>query len=577
MFKIFKKRVVPLPHPKLPIAKRAKFTSLLFIAVSIFIGSAIIWAADMYYDIDAQKVVINEVQRVVKSGTTALEILGIAKFGDGGAADYAQFSQTGDLGFFGAADTVSKSDGAFTIQTAGQNLNLQTTGSGTLLVSSAGALNFSANATSTWNLGANTLAVSSQNFNVSADGNITAQAGYGLDTIAAGALNLGNTAATSVNIGNTAATSLGMGAGGSLARTINIGTGTGADTINIGTGLTGADIIAIGGGSGTLAINTGDWGISTTGAMTGISGITTNGGYTQTGSGANTFSGAASFTADNTGLAVTNNATVGGTLGVTGLTTLGGNLTFSGTAARTITGPATGGMTLAVAGGPIDLTTTGSGAITLNSAGQLILQFGAAGGFTLGDGATNYFQIAADGTLTLATGAGDEIVLNPAGVAAGVVRLGPGDVILTDGGGAAMRTSGEEIMRGMAPIFGFDMPARTASTDYIAVSRELEDYPFPAAMTGTTRVHKFVIRYADTVNTQTTWRVYNTTDGAAAATFTVPASASSNLEKGEVYTTDAVTVPVDTDDWRLDVRVADGSGGTIQIYQIFLAAYDRVN
>ncbi|MFZ3100272.1 MAG: hypothetical protein WA103_03540 [Minisyncoccales bacterium] len=480
MFKIFRKRAAPIPHPKLPIAKRAKFTSLLFIAASIFVGSAIIWAADMYYDIDAQKVVINEVQRVVKSGATALEILGIAKFGDGGTADYAQFSQTGDLSFFGAADTVSKSDGALTIQTAGQNLNLQTTGSGTLGMSSAGALDFSAGAASVWNLG------------------------------------------------------------------------------------------------NTLAINTGDWDISATGEMMGISGITTNGGYAQTGTDANTFSGAASFTAANTGLAVTNNATVGGTLGVTGLTTLGGNLTFSGTTARTITGPATGGMTLAVAGGPMGLTTTGSGAITLNSAGQLLLQFGAAGGFTLGDGTTNYFQIAADGTLTLATGAGDEIVLNPAGGAAGVVRLGPGDVILTDGG-AAIGASGEEIMRGMAPIFGFDMPARTASTDYIAVSRELEDYPFPEPMTGTTRVHKFVIRYADTVNTQTTWRVYNTTDSAVAATFTVPASASSNLEKGEVYTTAAVTVPDDTDDWRLDVSVADGSGGTIQIYQIFLAAYDRVN
>ena len=97
MFKIFRKREAPAPHPKLPIAKRAKFTSLLFIAVSIFVGSAIIWAADMYYDIDAQKVVINEVQRVVKSGATALEILGIAKFGYGGAANYAEFSQTGDL------------------------------------------------------------------------------------------------------------------------------------------------------------------------------------------------------------------------------------------------------------------------------------------------------------------------------------------------------------------------------------------------------------------------------------------------------------------------------------------------
>ncbi len=481
MFKIFKKREAPAAHPKLPITKSAKFTSLIFIAASIFVGSAIIWAADMYYDIDAQKVVINEVQRVVKSGTTALEILGIAKFGDGGTANYAEFSQAGDLSFWGAADVISKSDGALTIQTAGQNLNLQTTGSGTLGMSSAGALDFSAAAASVWNLG------------------------------------------------------------------------------------------------DTLAINTSDWDISATGEMTGISGITTNGGYTQTGSGANTFSGATSFTAAGTGLAVTNNATVGGTLGVTGLTTLGDNLTFSGTAARTITGPATGGMTLTVAGGPMGLTTTGSGAITLNSAGQLLLQFGAAGGFSLGDGTTNFIQIAADGTLTLATGAGDEIVLNPAGGAAGVVRLGPGDVILTDGGGPAMRASGEEIMRGMAPIFGFDMPARTASTGYIAVSRELEDYPFPAAMTGTTRVHKFVIRYADTVNTQTTWQVYNTTDSAQTAEFTVPASASSNLEKGEAYTTGEIAVPVDTDDWRLDVKVADGSGGTIQIYQIFLAAYDRVD
>jgi len=187
MFKIFKKRAAPAPRPKLPIAKRAKFTSLLFIAVSIFVGSAIIWAADMYYDIDAQKVVINEVQRVVKSGATALEILGIAKFGDGGTADYAEFSQTGDLSFFGAADTVSKSDGPLTIQTAGQNLNLQTTGSGTLGMSSAGALNFSAGAASVWNLG-DTLAIDTGDWDISATGEmtgisgITTNGGYTPDT-----------------------------------------------------------------------------------------------------------------------------------------------------------------------------------------------------------------------------------------------------------------------------------------------------------------------------------------------------------------------------------------------------------
>jgi len=329
--------------------------SLLFIAVSILIGGAIIWAADMYYDIDAGKVVVNEVQRVVKSGATALEILGIAKFGDGGVTDYAQFSQTGDLTFFGAADTIGKSDAALVMQTTGQNLTIQTLTSGTLALTSAAALNMTVNAASTWNLGTNTLALTSKNFNVSSDGNITVQGGYGLDTMAAGTLNVGNTTATTVNIGNTAATTLAIGAGGSLARAINIGTGSGADTINIGTG-GGADVITVGGGNGTLAINTGDWKISTLGVMTGISGITTDGGYTQTGAGANTFTGATSFTgaasfnAAGTGLAVTNNATVGGTLGVTGVVTLGDNLTFSGTAARTITGPGTGGLTLTVAG-----------------------------------------------------------------------------------------------------------------------------------------------------------------------------------------------------------------------------------
>jgi len=84
------------------------------------------------------------------------------------------------------------------------------------------------------------------NFDVASTGHITVQPGYGLDTNAAGELKLGDTTATTVSVGTTAATTLNFGAGGTLTRTINIGTGTGIDTIHLGDGATGADLITIG-------------------------------------------------------------------------------------------------------------------------------------------------------------------------------------------------------------------------------------------------------------------------------------------------------------------------------------------
>lgn len=64
--------------------------------------------------------------------------------------------------------------------------------------------------------------------------------------------------------------------------------------VNIGTG-SNTQAVTIGGGSNTLAINTSDWDISTSGAMTNISGISNDGSYTQSGTSANTFTGTATF------------------------------------------------------------------------------------------------------------------------------------------------------------------------------------------------------------------------------------------------------------------------------------------
>jgi hypothetical protein len=87
-------------------------------------------------------------------------------------------------------------------------------------------------------------------------GLIVTAGGAGIDVGTAGALNLGNTNATSLSICNSAA-----------CDTVTIGSNTDADTITIGDAAN--DTVTINGS--TVAISTGDWGISTTGALTGIS------------------------------------------------------------------------------------------------------------------------------------------------------------------------------------------------------------------------------------------------------------------------------------------------------------------
>lgn len=92
-----------------------------------------------------------------------------------------------------------------------------------------------------------------------------------------GNITMDGVAGTTITIGDAAQTGT-VSLGASTANmTLDIGTGTGVHTINIATGGTGADVVAIGGGVGTLAIDTGDWDISTTGAMTGIGAITADG------------------------------------------------------------------------------------------------------------------------------------------------------------------------------------------------------------------------------------------------------------------------------------------------------------
>jgi len=175
-------------------------------------------------------------------------------------------------------------------------------------------------------------------------------------------------------------------------------------------------------------------------------------------------------------------------------------------------------------------------------------------------------------TLTLKTLTSGDIILDPA---SGKILLGANDWIETSQG-YQIGKSGTQVLREMIPIMGFDLPFRcgNACNTATTVSRTIEDYPFSPAATGATRVHKFVIRYADTgTTTSSTWIVYNETDAATTATFTVPAT-NSDLAKGKVYITGNVNIPPAGKKWHLKLQTP--SGMTIQVYQIFLAAYDQI-
>jgi hypothetical protein len=199
----------------------------------------------------------------------------------GGTTDYLTVNQTGDLTFVdadgaasitgpagGGLSLLSSANQALTLNAAGGDAagedliitanNLSLLATGALSITPDAALTTAIDLTDTdltnaLSIGANNIIGTTANIDLThfdvagSTGNITVSPGQGLDTNAAGEIRLGYTTATTVSLGTTAATTLNIGAGGSLTRTLNIGTGTGADTINIGTGNTVADDINLGG------------------------------------------------------------------------------------------------------------------------------------------------------------------------------------------------------------------------------------------------------------------------------------------------------------------------------------------
>ena len=266
-----------------------------------------------------------------------------------------------------------------------------------------------------------------------------------------------------------------------------------------------------------------------------------------------------------TGVALTIDSS--GDITVANNLTITNNLTVSGTGTSTFAGILDPTY---VAGYTLQGNIVGSGSPDITGIGQF-------SGVTavLSTSVTTPLVQSSGGTLTLQSDAANNIILDPG---SGIIQLGSGDVIQTSGGGPASRDTGEQILREMIPIMGFDLPVQCSTAcdaEYAQISKTIEDYPFSTALSGTTRRHKFIIRYATSdTTTSVTFRVYNETDATTTDSFTVSASPSTDLQKGVVEITSNVTIPTDTDDWHLDVQGA--SGLTVKIYQILLAAYDEV-
>jgi len=231
--------------------------------------------------------------------------------------------------------------------------------------------------------------------------------------------------------------------------------------------------------------------------------------------------------------------------------------------------------------------------ITDSSASAILTieQTGAGNVIELKDGTNAVFSVSKTGNISMgssvllntdsvqiSSGGASDLVLN---AGSGKIKAAAGDAFYTAGGHPIL-ASGEEIYRASTQIFGYDYPARTSLASFVQISRAIvmETDSFPAKMDGTTRVYKLSLRYSnDAIAGVSTWRVYNITDSAQeGASFTIPHTTTDNLDEGTVYVTPAATaipIPAIGKKWRLDVQPP--AGGTIQVYQIELAAYDRVD
>ena len=166
-----------------------------------------------------------------------------------------------------------------------------------------------------------------------------------------------------------------------------------------------------------------------------------------------------------------------------------------------------------------------------------------------------------------------------------VFDAGSGEIItagnFVDVGGATVRSVGERVFRGAVSVYRYGIPAETATTSFVRISKEFpagNPHPLvstPEVLPGAERVYRLAISYSDDIptNSSSTWRIAKVSDNSTIATFNVPGLAASNLEEPRPYLTEEIQIP--NDDWKIELKVP--SGNKIRIFNIFLVAFDKIN
>jgi len=574
---------------KLKLVKGTRFISLAFISVSILIAAGVLWAANTYYDIDLQKIVVNEVQDIVSTAAYQFKVAyDASKYMTASVSSTGTttLETTGALDITAAAASIWKTtDGNLTIQTAGTGddifmiandvFDLDAT---TLNLDASSGINIGTNADVPFNIDTATLTIDSS-------GNIV------ITSASTKSIALTSGDDFTITFDADDAFSL-LGGATEYLGIANDNTVTLSDD-SVATNIDGSTITLSGNSqvNGTLTVGANTLGYTVTfyGDTTGNKMVwnDTSNKLVITGTAASNALEIASGDANVQGNITVGQNDTGYNLTLYGATS-GKKLEWDQTNDKLIVTGVSGSEALRIAIGNANIAAGSLSVTNPISLGQVALTVTqsttshdivhfigqAAQQLSLGLDGDGNLIFTSNTKLTITAGNNDIVI----DTGSGTLQIPSGRITGKDG--AVIMEPGQQILIGMVPIFGFDLPAQTASTSYVTTTRVVENYTFPANASGTTRVHKLVFRYSASTTAAIDFQIYNITTGTSTAS-TLPDPASDNLEQGNVYiATSTIPTPAtiglgDADDWVVKVKTPDANS-VVRIFQIFLAAYDQM-
>jgi hypothetical protein len=142
---------------------------------------------------------------------------------------------------------------------------------------------------------------------------------------------------------------------------------------------------------------------------------------------------------------------------------------------------------------------------------------------------------------------------------------------------ATVRSSGEYVFREAVPIFKFPLPAETASTSFVSVSRVISPSEIISPisqLSNTQRKYAFLINLADDIpqTSSSTWQIVDLSTGAT-TTFQIQGHQMTSLDEGKPVLTNFMSLP--ENNWKLEVSVPSSSY-KIRIFNILLLVFDQL-